>query len=265
MELRFLATESGSNTIARQLDPVIGAIGTAQFAESLLSMAHDAARCTHLTAFSYSLSCEGPRSPRVLLAVNCGRAPIARRLASKYIRDYWNLDPANSVPAAVLRGGRTATLRLRPYEIANVDYRRDCYRSADLIDRFSILKTLGDEVIRLNFYRPAASGRFSEAELAVIPTLADLAITAIGKHTALCLPPVTADPYERYCRRLALAAPCLSRREIEVCAQIVLGLRSDAIAARLNLSVNTILSHRRRAYAKLRITSQSELFHMALD
>jgi DNA-binding CsgD family transcriptional regulator len=44
-----------------------------------------------------------------------------------------------------------------------------------------------------------------------------------------------------------------------------MGLRSDAIAHKLGLSINTILSHRRRAYAKLAISSQTELFHMLLD
>jgi DNA-binding CsgD family transcriptional regulator len=262
MELRFVDSESSSNVIAREMSPVIGAIGTLKFEQSLLSMAHSAARCTHLTAFSYALSRVGPRAPRVLIAVNSGTAPIARRLAGTYIQSYWNLDPANTVLDGELRAGRRAMMRLQSHEIENIEYRRDCYRSVDLIDRFSLIKALGNEIIRINFYRRTSSGRFNEADLAVIPTLADLAITAIGKHDALCLPPAPADQFDRYCRRLALGAPCLSSREIQVCSHIVLGLRSEAIAHRLGLSVNTILSHRRRAYAKLKITSQNELFHL---
>jgi len=42
-------------------------------------------------------------------------------------------------------------------------------------------------------------------------------------------------------RCLALSAPRLTSREIQVCAQkIVMGLRSDAIAHELGLSINTI-------------------------
>jgi len=265
MELRFFDTESGGNAIAREMSPVIGAIGTLKFEQSLLSMAHNAARCTHVTAFSYPLSRVGSRAPRVLIAVNSGNSPIARRLASTYIRSYWNLDPANTVLDRELRVGRRAMMRLRSHEIENIEYRRDCYRSVDLIDRFSLIKALGNEIIRINFYRKTSSGRFNDADFAVIPTLADLAITAIGKHNALCVPPASEDQFDRYCRRLALGAPSLSGREIEVCAQIVLGLRSEAIAHQLGLSINTILSHRRRAYAKLKISSQNELFHMLLD
>jgi len=247
------------------MGPVIGAIGTSKFEDSLLSMAQNAARCTHLTAFSSSLSRGGSRAPRVLLAVNCGSAPIARRLASTYIQHYWNLDPSNSVRSGELRVGRRATLRLQSHEIENVAYRRECYHSVDLIDRFSLIKSVGNEIVRINFYRKTASGRFSEADLTVLSTLADLAITAIGKHEALDSLPAAADRYDHYCTRLALGAPCLSSREIQVCAQIVVGLRSDAIAYELGLSINTILSHRRRAYAKLEISSQTELFHMLLD
>jgi DNA-binding CsgD family transcriptional regulator len=49
-----------------------------------------------------------------------------------------------------------------------------------------------------------------------------------------------------------------------VCAEIVRGLSSGAIASSLGLSINTILTHRRRAYAKLRISSQNELSHILL-
>ena len=265
MELRFLGAESSGNVIAQHMSPVIGAIGTSRFEESLLSMAHNAVRCTHLTAFSSPLSSVDPGAPRVLIAVNGGSAPIARRLASTYIQHYWKLDPANAVLDAQLRVGRKAMLRLQSHEIENSEYRRDCYRSVDLIDRFSLIKSLGGEVIRINFYRKTSNGRFREADLAALSTLADLAITAIGKHDSLHAVPVTGDPYDRYCRRLALGAPNLSIRETQVCALIVLGQRSQAIAHKLGLSINTILSHRRRAYAKLQISSQNELFHMLLD
>jgi DNA-binding CsgD family transcriptional regulator len=265
MEFRFLAAATDQNMIARDMVPVIGAIGTSTFEQALLSMARGAAQCTHLTAFSHPSSSASARSPRVLVAVNWGGAPIARRLATKYIQSYWNLDPANNVVGRRARVGRGATLRLQSFEIENAEYRRDCYRSADLIDRFSVIKRLGDEIIRLNFYRETASGRFSDCQLAVISTMAELAIVAIGKHDALSPRHTQADQYNYYCRRLSVGSASLSSREIQVCAQIVLGLHSKAIANKLGLSVNTILSHRRRAYAKLKISRQSELFHLLLN
>lgn len=52
----------------------------------------------------------------------------------------------------------------------------------------------------------------------------------------------------------------LTERELEVCAMIVTGYRAEAIAARLGISPNTVATHRKNAYAKLRISSQTELF-----
>jgi DNA-binding CsgD family transcriptional regulator len=265
MELRFIAPETGIHLIAREMGAVINTIGTPQFERSLLSMARNTMRCSHVTAFACSPSGGSARTPRVMVAVDGGSATVAHRLAATYIQHYWNLDPANTLPKEELGAGQKAMLRLRSNEITNSDYRRDCYRSLDLIDRMSLVKMRGNEVVRINFYRNSTVGRFSGADFAIVSALADLSMAAIEKHEALTSLSLQTDHYDRYCNRLALRAPYLSSRERQVCAQIVLGQRSHAIAHRLGLSINTILSHRRRAYAKLNISSQNELFHMLLD
>jgi DNA-binding CsgD family transcriptional regulator len=265
MELRFLAPETGINLIAREMGAVINTIGTPQFEQSLLSIARNTTRCSHVTAFACSASGGNTGASRVVAAVDGGGARAAHRLAAIYIQHYWNLDPANTLPKEEFGAGQRAMLRLRSHEITNSDYRRDCYRSLDLIDRMSLVKMLGNEVVRINFYRNSAVGRFSGADFAVVSALAELSMAAIEKHEALTSLSLQTDLYDRYCNRLALRAPYLSSRERQVCAQIVLGQRSAAIAHKLGLSINTVLSHRRRAYAKLNISSQNELFHMLLD
>jgi DNA-binding CsgD family transcriptional regulator len=52
----------------------------------------------------------------------------------------------------------------------------------------------------------------------------------------------------------------LTQREAEVCAYIVLGYSALAISLNLGISVNTVTTHRKRAYAKLCVCSQNELF-----
>jgi DNA-binding CsgD family transcriptional regulator len=265
MEMRILGPEAGIDSVVREMGTVISTIGTPQFEQSLLCTARNATRCSHVTAFACSASGASKRAPRVMVAVDGGSATAARRLAVTYIQHYWNLDPANTLPGKELRAGQRAMLRLRSHEITNSDYRRDCYRSLDLIDRMSLVKVLGNEVVRINFYRNASVGRFSAADFAVVSALADLSMAAIEKHEALTSLSLNTGQYDRYCNRLALRAPHLSSREHQVCVQIVLGKPSHAIAGQLGLSINTVLSHRRRAYAKLKISSQNELFHMLLD
>ena len=52
----------------------------------------------------------------------------------------------------------------------------------------------------------------------------------------------------------------LTQREAEVCTGIVLGYTILGLSLNMGISVNTVATHRKRAYAKLRISSQNELF-----
>jgi DNA-binding CsgD family transcriptional regulator len=54
----------------------------------------------------------------------------------------------------------------------------------------------------------------------------------------------------------------LTSREAEICAYITQGYSAIAISLILNISINTIATHRKRAYAKLSISSQRELFSL---
>jgi DNA-binding CsgD family transcriptional regulator len=239
---------------------LIGAIGTSAFEESMLTFAKNTIRCTHLTAFSVS-KC---RSPRAMIAINGGRTPIAGRIATKYIQDYWRLDPVNRIIESEPRMGHGATIRLSSDEIENASYQQDCYRSVRLIDRISIVRSHADEIVRLNFYRNEVEGRFKDSDIRVISKAANLLIQTLRKHDHIRPALNDADRFEQYRGRLISIAPRLSHREIQVCAEIVRGLTSAAIASSLGVSINTILTHRRRAYAKLKISSQNELSHILL-
>jgi DNA-binding CsgD family transcriptional regulator len=52
----------------------------------------------------------------------------------------------------------------------------------------------------------------------------------------------------------------LSNRETAVCAHIIAGHSTESIALNLGVSPHSIATYRQRAYAKLNISSQNELF-----
>jgi len=63
-----------------------------------------------------------------------------------------------------------------------------------------------------------------------------------------------------------LKLPCgLTQREADVCAAIALGYTTVGIGLNLGISVNTVATHRKRAYAKLGISCQNELFARYFD
>ena len=57
----------------------------------------------------------------------------------------------------------------------------------------------------------------------------------------------------------------LTRRERDVCIAILLELSSECIARELAISLNSVLTYRRRAYQRLYVTSQNELFAMVMS
>lgn len=56
----------------------------------------------------------------------------------------------------------------------------------------------------------------------------------------------------------------LTLREAEICAYIVMGYTVFAISLLLGISPNTVATHRKRAYSKLGLSSQTELFNVCL-
>jgi DNA-binding CsgD family transcriptional regulator len=66
---------------------------------------------------------------------------------------------------------------------------------------------------------------------------------------------------------LLASHPCfagLTGREREVCLRILSGQSSEAISSELSISIHSTLTYRRRAYERLGISSQNELFGLVL-
>jgi DNA-binding CsgD family transcriptional regulator len=261
MDVRYFGEQAYAGSMSQLLCCLIDALGTQKFENSMLSLAQNSVRCTHLSAFS----AKRDHAPRLLIAANSGKSPSARRIAAKYLREYWSLDPANRFIAIEPRLSQGATIRMLSQEVENTFYLRDCYQSASLVDRVSIVKCQADEVVRLNFYRSRSQGRFTDNDIHLISQMANVLVQTVSKHDKIRPALNSEDRCRQYRHRLASAAPQLTEREIQVCAEIVRGLSSEAIASSLELSINTILTHRRRAYAKLGISSQNELSHLLLQ
>ncbi len=239
-----------------RLDQLIGAAGMPIFPELLFRELRGFTGCAHLSALLFASG----RPIQIILAANEGPLALAKRTAKKYVVEYWKHDPANRLAGNV----KTAKLcaRFAPDEINEKSYRRDCYNSLDLVDRFSILQKRDHTTTRLNLYRSKSSGRFSDAQIATIVDASSILFALITKHHDLGQH--QEPPTESARRRLLLAEPELSPRELDVCVGIVCGQTSEAIALSLGLSVNTILTYRKRAYLRLGISTQNELMRLLM-
>ncbi len=236
---------------------LIGAIGTSTFEQVLFEISHAATGCSHVTAFSFA-----PDSrTRAIVAVNEGANNVARRVAERYVGHYWHLDPANRL---VISGGLSRTgaaLRIKSEDIGSAQYRSECYTNVELGERFSVIQRCGARFFRVNFYASSRRRAFQDDAVANILGSADLLVALLARHDEADVAVVEEPDFMEVLQRLQ---PDLSRRELQICGGIARGMSSEGISIEYGISLNTVLTYRKRAYTRLGITSQNELLRYVL-
>ena len=259
MEIRALGkSASSADKLGQQIGHLIGTVGTDAFERSLFAAAHGATGCSHLTAFVS----EPRSSARPLVAANCGPGNLARAVADRYIRHYWDLDPANDFAESGGLPESGAALLTRSDDIGSARYRSDCYTKIDLGDRFSLIRRSREQLLRINFYSCRGSS-FDETAIHDILDSADVLMALLARHEDTR---PSSNPFgqESFAARLRSWQPAMTQREIQVCDGIARGLTSEGIAIENGISINTVLTYRKRAYARLGISSQNELLRYVM-
>lgn len=209
------------------------------------------------------------------LARDLGRAPVLEsaswrggdhvaQVQQAYLGGLYRHDPVLKLPA-------TAGVQLvlqQATSIADPAYRSVCYQRAGLGERLTVATGTGDERVALNLYRLAASGPFGTDQRAAVDALAPLLAALALKHVAMMGMRLRSrdrsDRIEAACARLCAVCGTLSRREREVLARALVGMTSAGIALDLGIGVTSVLTYRRRGYARVGVTSQAELFALCL-
>jgi LuxR family transcriptional regulator, activator of tox operons len=261
--MQFYSLDRGSTAVAahhQDLAGLIEKVGRPGFSDAMFRFAQGWVRANHVTAFAF----DSDRNARMVFAENAGAIPVARSLANEYVENYWHFDPAELASKPKCRGGANANtwaVRTSASEISHSLYRDSCYTLVDLDNRLSISSKRGNSRIRLSFYRSAGDD-FSDEDVAHILESSSVLLALVARHSD----EVSRDtPTEKgFQARLLQLAPLLSRREREVCALVAEGVTSEGIGLRLNVGVNTVKTYRKRAYARLNITSQNELMKLMM-
>ncbi len=139
-----------------------------------------------------------------------------------------------------------------------------------IVDKLATAIWTGDTCFYVNFYRIASQGRFTASQARRLLAIAPAVSAVVARHFQS--DPVRGDAAPSSDPALRLEAlfatgqafARLTRREKEVCRRIIMGLSSEAISADLGISVHSTLTYRKRAYDKLGICSQNELFAIVL-
>ena len=242
-----------------EMPDLIEALGRPDFPRRLFQVARKITDCHSVTSFAFGAAC----SPRLIFAENLGDVPISRHIADSYIADYWRFDPANRAAPDVAHKGPCRSMMIGADEIPHARYRQHCYAAIKVVNRLTIMRRAGDSIIRLNFYRGRGNRTFDRG-MEAIAAAGDMLIALIARHDAWAAKIDGGEDFE-YLARLRYLCPSMPKRQLEVCALIVRGFFSEAIALKLGISLNTVLTFRRRAYARLRISSQNELMRLVLS
>lgn len=148
-------------------------------------------------------------------------------------------------------------------------YRQSIFHSSGIIDKFGTAYWIGDTCYYINYYRLDGESPFSSSDRAELMEASELISHLIIRHfdsqgaLASVDTLLSEKNLEQLVRGLSPESP-LTEREAQVCTLILMGCSSEAIALRLGIAVSSVITYRRRAYERLGIVSQNELFARVL-
>jgi DNA-binding CsgD family transcriptional regulator len=245
-------------------------IGAPGFGRSFFRLFADAFGVRFCTVFAF------PSASEPLVIVSEGAMPgdgdIARKLAAGYAKNCYDHVTGVASPTVTRTTLPASTcFRRRWFEAPWAGYQ---------LVQFSALEGIGYSV---SLCRDERAGAFCAKDVAAMRRLGRFAFPAVHRHLDLerqsnlsrhdalnskPSPVATLDtPAMRaHMRQVFLEAPHhLTPREAEVCAGIVLGYSTTTIGLNLQITFNTVATHRKRAYKKLGVSTQNELFARYFD
>lgn len=265
-------TDLGSSEWLEQLQRLTRALGGKEFEEEVVALLNLVLPIDHCVVFTHGAEGVGHLFTHGKMA-----AQTAGQLADDYVRQYHGRDP---MFASLASAEGTDLDKFRPLDLhTDYDpaYRNHFFDRNGLIDKTSTVGRVKEGSVLCNFYRMAGSPRYSQEDRARLERILPLVTAFIAGHFRLVKRPNVeiqerAAPRERT-RSLVhtiigkQVAPFdrLTAREREVCERIVLGYTSIGIGLDLEITLSSVLTYRKRAYDKLGIGSQNELFALCLD
>jgi len=232
-------------------------------AASMLKTVGDTLPVSQCTVFAYEFDAR----PRTVSAADHRGGRFLRDVAERYATHFYALDGnraiigrssgAHSRDALVLHQQHSA-------EIENAAYRAACYAQPNVSDRLSLLVQPMDGVwLSINFYRDSAYGNFAAGELEQVESVAHLFAHAAKSHYALN-GQHQQGPAIAMLARVRRACPALTPRELDVLRGVLEGASAAEIALQMGVKPASVVTYQKRAYARLGISNQRQLFALCL-
>ena len=245
-----------SNPAAGDVTPAVLAIGRPDFPKILIDTLRGQAGVGHCMVFALT------RAGAASCLLDAGNIPTGSDLGAAYAGQFHESDPNRD---ALFEGEGSAPIMLPSFapRMYGARYRKIFFNDSDIVDKCATAIWVDDTCFYVNFYRITSQGRFGDAERARLQAIAPAIGASVARHFQRV---ATATPDQSLAGLFATRAPlsALTPREQEVCRRILLGFSSEAISQSLGISLHSTLTYRKRAYERLGISAQNELFAIVL-
>lgn len=171
------------------------------------------------------------------------------------------------------RGGEGVFLirDIAPDRFSQSEYGKSYFSHVQMLDELGLLTRMTDGTfVNMSLGRQQGSGRFARRDKDFLASVEPILVPLLRIYVETRLLDVPVPAPDRsagsLARRLAVLDPQpgstarLTPREAEVIALVMGGHSNASIAANLDISRQTVKVHRKRAYAKLNVSSQAEVF-----
>lgn len=243
---------------------LINFIGNDDFGDGFFHAMDEMLPIDHCTVFVFE---HDEITPLVAQAHCAQTRRKVQMLARSYVLAGHRRDP---IWKTAISNGVNRPFVVIPSAVNDAAYRREFYDSPNVFEEVALCSQREGRLVYVAYYREKQKGHFNtdevdclsacgQAVMAVLAKQADISRRLGGQ--AIRPQPLTRDQLLKKVHSVILEdAPQLTRREAEICAGIILGYTVLGLSLNLGISINTVATHRKRAYAKLKVSSQNELF-----
>lgn len=254
------------------LTQLIRGIGSSQFNKDFYSLSRDMLQIEKCSVFQLSEDSE----PHCLLAEaeDTQTRQLIRRLAYEFSQEGYLKDSTLRRATTTTNNGVNISC-VSPAAISDGAYRRHFYEDAHIQDELAMTVLHRGQGLYFCFFRGEHQSKFTRQDASQLKSVSSFLAEVLNKHLEVmgarqisdqesifsqAGPEYRQKQYRGILDTLLSVPGGLSRREAEICSAVALGYTSQGISLHLGISINTVGTHRKRAYTKLGISSQAELF-----
>lgn len=241
---------------------IVNNLGSSSFPDSLLEALNQECSLNHLSL----VHIEQKDQITYILSASSKDVVITKTMQQLYLSTYHKYDPNKDFLNHFSEEKSILIQRMQQQDIQDQEYRKLWYEKMNIIDRVSILTKADKGLYCLNMFR--TEHPFTEQDINFLTQssslLSALTIKQARLSGSLSSFMTRGAQIETLMERLTKIAINLTQREKEVCARILLGMSSEGIGLDLGVKMQSVLTYRKRAYARLNISSQNELFALCL-